>query len=64
MAKTKELPNPDIMTTARLFKLGTRFMDVLGVTYKYAKLDFGVVGKDVETNKVYRHIEYQWIRIR
>ncbi|KKM72800.1 hypothetical protein LCGC14_1416910 [marine sediment metagenome] len=46
------------------YRVGTRFVDALGVTYKYAKVDFGICGRDAETGKVYRDIRYCWFCVR
>lgn len=49
------------LSEKREFRLGTRIIDEIGVTRKYAKIDFGVAYKDKSTGKVYRHIVYGWI---
>lgn len=47
----------------RKHKLGSRFINATGQTFQYAKIDFGIMGKD-KKGKIYRNIQYAWIRIR
>jgi hypothetical protein len=44
----------------RQYRIGTRLVIAIGERYKYAKIDFGILGK--LDNKPMRHIEYRWIR--
>lgn len=59
-------PEPDI-TQANYepqFELGTRYINYInGIrhVYKYVKVDAGIVGTDVETDKELRVIYYKWI---
>lgn len=53
-----------IFTLKREHKLGTRLIDESGQTFKYVKIDFGPLYKDLKTKKTYRHIEYGWLRVR
>jgi hypothetical protein len=62
--KNKEFPDLINNTYKRKFRLGTRYMNELRQIFKYCKFDFGVVGKDPTTGKVYRHIEFGWIRTK
>ncbi len=48
----------------RMHKLGTRKIDELGQMTRYAKIDFGIVGKDTDTGKQYRDACYAWIPVR
>lgn len=43
------------------YELGTLWQEPDGAVYKYAKLDFGIVGTDTETNEDFCHIEYVWV---
>lgn len=54
----------DKISGKRKYRLGTLKVDKYGRAYKYAKIDFGVVGKDAKTGKVYRNIQYNWLPYR
>lgn len=44
----------------RKFRLGTKFIDEIGIIYKYVKIDAGIVGKD-EKGKSIKNIFYGWM---
>ncbi len=48
----------------RKYRIGTRFVNALGLKCKYAKVDFGIVGRDTKTGKVRRSVQYMWLPVR
>lgn len=47
----------------RNFRLGTRFINWNGQILKYAKIDFGTLGKS-DDGKHCRHVCYAWIKVK
>lgn len=59
--KQKFCPNfPDLK---RKHRLGTRFINEYGRTFKYAKIDFGIIGHD-KKKKPLKNVVYAWIMVR
>ncbi len=52
-----------VISLTRQYKLGVRYITVLGEIFKYCKLDFGNLSEDAKTNLLYNYIEYRWIRV-
>ena len=57
-----ELVDVNQMDYKRRYKIGTRYIDVLGQIFRYVKIDFGSAGKI--NNKIKRIVQYRWIQVR
>lgn len=60
------LPKPDLSQVdyEPEYELGTRWMDAGRRTYRYYKLDGGVIGTDSHSLVTFHRIEYRWIRVK